>query len=358
MVPRRARGNRLSFIMQRLVPRRVFLMILWGMLPLVVVAALMTGPVILSPDAIIRALAQFAATPDAPSRDALIVFEIRAPRVLLAASVGLILAICGAALQGLFRNPLADPSLIGVSSGASVGASLVIVLAGTWSGLPLASGLGVVAAGAFLGGALATLLVYRLATSAFGTSVNTMLLAGIAVSAIAGAVNGLLGYLADNEMLRQMSLWQMGALGTANWPRALMATGMAVLLGVWLPREARALDALLLGESEARHLGVDVQRLKRRLILVTALGVGTCIAMAGAIAFVGLMVPHLVRLAIGPGHAGVVPGSALGGALLLVLADAAARVVIAPAELPTGIITALLGAPFFVALLLRQRRSL
>jgi iron complex transport system permease protein len=220
------------------------------------------------------------------------------------------------------------------------------------------TGLGVVAFGAFLGGALATVLVYRLATSAFGTSVNTMLLAGIAVSAIAGAVNGLLGYLADNEMLRQMSLWQMGALGAANWPRALIATGIAAMLVLWLPREARALDALLLGESEARHLGIAVQRVKRRLILLTALGVGTCIAMAGTIAFVGLIVPHLVRLAIGPDHSGVIPGAALGGALLLVLADAAARVVIAPAELPTGIITALLGAPFFVALLLRQRRSL
>ena len=344
--------------MQRLLPQSAFLGVLLLLLPVVVVAALMTGPVSISPSAMARALAQYIATPATPPRDALILLEIRAPRVLLALSVGLVLASCGAILQGLFRNPLADPSLIGVSSGASVGASLVIVLAGSWGGLLETTGLGVVAFGAFLGGALATVLVYRLATSAFGTSVNTMLLAGIAVSAIAGAVNGLLGYLADNDMLRQMSLWQMGALGAANWPRALIATGIAALLCVWLPREARALDALLLGESEARHLGIAVQRVKRRLILLTALGVGTCIAMAGTIAFVGLIVPHLVRLAIGPNHAGVIPGAALGGALLLVLADAAARVVIAPAELPTGIITALLGAPFFVALLLRQRRSL
>ncbi len=344
--------------MQRLLPRAPFLALLQVALPVAVVAALMTGPVSISPGAMAHAITGFLDSPRAPSRDALILLDIRAPRVLLGASVGLVLASCGAMLQGLFRNPLADPSLIGVSSGASVGASLVIVCAGSWGGLLDATGLGLVAFGAFLGGALATVLVYRLATSAFGTSVNTMLLAGIAVSAIAGAVNGLLGYMADNDMLRQMSLWQMGALGTANWPRALIATGVAVLMCIWLPREARALDALLLGESEARHLGIDVQRVKRRLILLTALGVGTCTAMAGAIAFVGLIVPHLVRLAIGPNHQGVIPGSALGGALLLVLADAAARVVIAPAELPTGIITALLGAPFFVALLLRQRRSL
>jgi len=344
--------------MQRLLATRSLLALLLLATPVVVVAALMTGPVAISPAAMLRAVSGYLATPDVPPRDALILLDIRAPRVLLGFSVGLLLAACGAVLQGLFRNPLADPSLIGVSSGASVGASLVIVLAGSWGGLPQATGLGVIATGAFLGGAAATVLVYRLATTAFGTSVNTMLLAGIAVSAIAGAVNGLLGYLADNDMLRQMSLWQMGALGAANWPRALIALAVAVSLCAWIPRETRALDALLLGESEARHLGIDVQRVKRRLVLLTALGVGTCVAMAGAIAFVGLIVPHLVRLAIGPGHAGVVPGAALGGALILVLADTAARVVIAPAELPTGIITALLGAPFFVALLLRQRGSL
>lgn len=344
--------------MQRLLRPGVLLALLVAAAPVVLVGALMTGPVSLSPGAMLQAVHGYLAAPDAPPRDALILFGIRAPRVLLGFSVGLLLAACGAVLQGLFRNPLADPSLIGVSSGASVGASLVIVLAGSWGSLPQAAGLGVIATAAFLGGGLATVLVYRLATTAFGTSVNTMLLAGIAVSAIAGAVNGLLGYLADNDMLRQMSLWQMGALGAANWPRALIATGVALLLCAWLPREARALDALLLGESEARHLGIDVQRVKNRLVLLTALGVGTCVAMAGAIAFVGLVVPHLVRLAIGPGHAGVIPGAALGGALILVIADTAARMVIAPAELPTGIVTALLGAPFFVALLLRQRGTL
>ena len=344
--------------MGRLLTRGRLLALLLLATPVVLAIALMTGPVAISPAAMLRAIAGYIATPETPPRDALILLEIRAPRVPLGFSVGLVLASCGAMLQGLFRNPLADPSLIGVSSGASVGASVVIVCAGNWSGLFQATGLGMVAIGAFIGGALATVLVYRLATSAFGTSVNTMLLAGIAVSAIAGAINSLLGYLADNEMLRQMSLWQMGAFGTANWPRALIAAGVACLVAVWLPREARALNALLLGESEARHLGIDVQGVKRRLIVLTALGVGTCVAMAGAIAFVGLIVPHLVRLAIGPDHSGVIPAAGIGGALLLTLADAAARVVVAPAELPTGILTALMGAPFFVALLLQQRRSL
>lgn len=343
--------------MQRLLSRRALLAALALALPLALILALATGPVAIGPGAFVGALGEVLGGDGPPGRDALILFEIRLPRVLLGAAVGLVLASCGVVLQGLFRNPLADPSLIGVSSGASVGASLVIVAAAGWTGLPQAGGLGVVALGAFAGGLGATLLVYRIATTGFGTSVATMLLAGIAISAVAGALNSLLGYFADNAMLRQMSLWQMGALGGADWSRATIASGVALVLLVLLPRETRALNALLLGESEARHLGIDVQAVKRRLVLLTALGVGSSVAMAGAVAFVGLLVPHLVRLLIGPDHRGLLPASALGGAILLVLADAAARVVVMPAELPTGILTALLGAPFFVALLLQQRRG-
>lgn len=343
--------------MRRLLSRRSLLLALAVVLPLALALALATGPVAIGPRAFVDAFLAVLRGEAAPGRDALILFEIRLPRVLLGAAVGLVLASCGVVLQGLFRNPLADPSLIGVSSGASVGASLVIVAAAGWSGLPQAGGLGIVALGAFAGGLAATLLVYRIATTGFGTSVSTMLLAGIAISAVAGALNSLLGYFADNAMLRQMSLWQMGALGGADWSRAAIASGVALVLLLTLPRQTRALNALLLGESEARHLGIDVQAVKRRLVLLTALGVGAAVAMAGAVAFVGLLVPHLVRLAIGPDHRGLLPASALGGAILLVLADAAARVVVAPAELPTGILTALLGAPFFVALLLQQRRE-
>lgn len=343
--------------MRRLVSRRLLLALLGLALPVSLAIALATGPVALAPRALLAALIDGIGGA-AAGRDALIVFDIRLPRVLLGACVGMVLASCGVVLQGLFRNPLADPSLIGVSSGASVGASLVIVLAAEWLGLSRIGGLGIVAFGAFIGGLGATLLVYRIATSAFGTSVSTMLLAGIAISAIAGALNSLLGYFADNDMLRQMSLWQMGALGGADWPRTALAGGVALTLALLLPRDTRALNALLLGESEARHLGIDVQAVKRRLVVLTALGVGSAVAMAGAVAFVGLLVPHLVRLLIGPDHRGLLPASALGGAILLVLADAAARVVVAPAELPTGILTALLGAPVFVALLLQQRRAL
>jgi len=286
-----------------------------------------------------------------------IVIDIRLPRILLAIAVGAVLASTGAVMQGLFRNPLADPSLIGVSSGASVGASLMIVTAGGFIKSGALLGLSLVAVGAFVGGFAATLLVYRLATSGIGTSVTTMLLAGIAIGALAGALNSLLSYFSDNDMLRQISLWQMGNLSGASWTKVIVMGAVALLLMGLFPRESKALNALLLGESEARHLGIDVQRVKRRLIVLTALGVGVSVALAGLVGFVGLIMPHIVRLAIGPDHRWLVPASALAGATLLLIADSLARIVVIPAELPTGILTALLGAPFFVALLLQQRRD-
>ena len=286
-----------------------------------------------------------------------ILFDIRLPRILLAICVGAVLSSTGAVMQGLFRNPLADPSLIGVSSGASVGASLMIVAAGGFIHSGALLGLSLVAVGAFVGGFVATLVVYRLATSGIGTSVTTMLLAGIAIAAIAGALNSLLSYFSDNDMLRQISLWQMGNLSGASWTKVTIMAFVALLLMSLFPRDSRALNALLLGESEARHLGVDVQAVKRRLIILTALGVGVCVALAGLVGFVGLIIPHIVRLAIGPDHRWLIPASALAGATLLVIADSLARIVVVPAELPTGILTALLGAPFFFALLLQQRKQ-
>ena len=287
-----------------------------------------------------------------------ILLDIRLPRICLAILIGAILAISGAVMQGLFRNPLAAPSLIGVSSGASVGASVVIVLAGAWLQSNAALGLSLVAVGAFIGSFLVTVLVYRLSTSALGTSVTTMLLAGIAVSALAGAVSGLLSYYADNEMLRQISIWQMGNLSTANWQRVLVLAVVAILVLSLFPRESKSLNALLLGESEARHLGIDVQQVKRKLILLTTLGIGTAVAIGGMIGFVGLIVPHIVRLLIGPDHRWLLPASALAGGVLLLLADTIARIIIAPTELPTGILTAILGAPFFIMLLVQQRREI
>ena len=290
------------------------------------------------------------------SIELLILTEIRLPRVLLTMIIGGVLATSGAVLQGLFRNPLADPSLIGVSAGASVGASLSILLG---TGIVSASlgGLSLITLGAFLGGALAVWLVYRLSTGHRGTSVSTMLLVGIAISALAGAISNLLSFLADNEMLRRMSLWQMGNLDLASWNRVGLSIIMLILFALLLMRQSASLNALLLGESEARHLGIDVKSIKKRLILLAALGVGVSTALAGVIAFVGLIVPHLVRQLAGPDHRHLLLGSGLMGAILLLLADLVARTILAPAELPVGIVTAFLGVPFFVYLLVHQRRT-
>ena len=342
----------------RRMPSSWLIAILAILLPVVAFYSMTVGTVSISmAEAFSAAADSLFSSGDTVSQAQVILFDIRLPRILLALLVGAILASTGAVMQGLFRNPLADPSLIGVSGGASVGASLMIVLAGGAVESGLLMGLSLVALGAFVGGFAATILVYRLATSGIGTSVTTMLLAGIAIGALAGALNSLLSYFADNDMLRQISLWQMGNLSAANWAKVSIMALVSLLLFISFPQDSRALNALLLGESEARHLGIDVQRVKRRLIVLTALGVGVSVALAGMVGFVGLVIPHVIRLLIGPDHRWLIPGSAMAGAILLVVADSLARVVVLPAELPTGILTALLGAPFFIVLLLQQRRE-
>ncbi len=288
-----------------------------------------------------------------------IVFQLRLPRALLAGLLGALLGISGAVMQGLFRNPLADPSLIGVTAGATAGAATAVTLMGM--AVTVAShgelfSLSLLAMGAFTGGLIAVLLVYRLATSPFGTSVATMLLAGIAITALAGSYSSLLEYLADNTTLRRISVWRMGGLAGATYTHCVFAFVLFFAVMLVFPRYARSLNALLLGESEARHLGIDVQRMKSWLVLWVALAVGVAVSLAGVIAFVGLVVPHIVRLLTGPDHRQLIPLSALLGALLLVCADILARTVFAPAELPVGIITSALGAPFFISLLRRQRQ--
>ena len=284
----------------------------------------------------------------------LVITQIRLPRAILAALVGALLGICGATTQGLFRNPLADPSLIGVTAGASAGAAITIFFASSVAGLQGIGGIGLVSLGAFIGGGLAVLLVYRLATSNAGTSVATMLLAGIAITAIAGGLVSLVEFFANNEMLRRISLWRMGGLDGASYNRVLIAVICAIFIVGLLPRFSTALNALLLGESEARHLGIAVQKVKLQIIVLVAFGVATSVALAGTIAFVGLVVPHIMRLMCGPNHRVLLPMSALGGAILLLLSDTLARTLFAPIELPVGLITAFLGAPFFISLLRRR----
>ena len=285
----------------------------------------------------------------------LILGQIRMPRTLLGLAVGAVLALCGVAMQGLFRNPLADPGLIGVSSGAALGAAIAIVGGAALGGIPELFAPYLLSLCAFLGGLVVTALVYRLGRRNGQTSVTTMLLAGIALNALAFACIGLFTYLADDATLRTLTFWNLGSLNGASYARLWPLLLVTLAVALWLPRRAQALNALLLGESEARHLGVAVERLKRELVFCTALGVGAAVAAAGMIGFIGLVVPHLVRLLVGPDHRVLLPASALAGASLLLLADLFARLILSPAELPIGIVTALIGAPFFLYLLLRGR---
>lgn len=287
-----------------------------------------------------------------------IVVDVRLPRVGLGLAVGSALALSGALMQAIFRNPLAEPALVGVSSGAALGAAVAIVFGGAFAlpedlrplALPVA---------AATGGGLATILVQRLARAGGQTATATLLLAGLAITAFVNAVLGLALHFADDAELRSLTFWMLGSLGGARPSHVLFALPFLLVPAALALRLASRLDALLLGETEARHLGVDVEALKRRAIALTATMVGAAVAMSGVIGFVGLLVPHLIRLLMGPRHGALLPRAALGGSGLLVLADLFARTAAAPSELPIGVLTALLGAPFFLWLLLRsQARTL
>lgn len=327
------------------------------------VASLAIGPVFIAPAKVVGILWDAASgiRPQAgiDLRDAIVVLDIRLPRTLLAMLVGASLALAGAVLQGIFRNPLADPGLVGVSPGAALAAVIWIVF-GAFAApylhtialayaLPLA---------AFAGGLITTLLLHRVATHDGRTSVANLLFAGIALGALAAAGTGLVVFIASDQQLREFTFWTLGSLGGATWVKTALVLPFAAVLfagSLWL---ARGLDALALGEAEAFHVGVNVEALKRVAIVIVAAGVGAAVAVSGVIGFVGLIVPHLLRLSAGPAHKQLLIGSALLGAALLTASDVFARTIASPAELPLGVVTALLGAPFFIWLLRQQRTAL
>ncbi|MGF9694363.1 iron ABC transporter permease [Rhizobium sp. 0TCS1.26] len=277
---------------------------------------------------------------------------VRLPRTALAVLVGAGLAVSGAMMQGLFRNPLADPGVVGVTSGAALFAVIGIVLgSGPLASLSAFLGSHFLPVMAFAGGLINTLLLYRIATHSGQTQTSTLILSGIAVGAISAAIMGLLIFVADDRQLRDITFWSLGSLSGATFSRVLSILPFVVLVSAVIPVVARGLDALVLGDAAAFHMGVPVQRLKRLVILAVAAACGATVAVAGSIGFVGIVVPHLLRLIIGPSHRFLLPASAIGGAVLLLLADSVARTIVAPAELPLGIVTALFGAPVFLLLI-------
>lgn len=332
-------------------PRRVTLLLALATL-LLALLSLGTGAAGLGPAELLSAWAGEGLD----RRAQVILWDIRLPRLALGLMVGAALAVSGALMQGLFRNPLADPGIVGVGAGAGLGAVLAIVLGGLLpAGVAAFVGAHLVPLAAFLGGWVATLLLYRVATRGGRTSVATMLLAGIALGALAGALTGILVYLADDRQLRDLTFWGMGSLAGASWPRIGASLPLILPVLVLSPLLARGLNALALGEAQAAHLGIAVERVKRFAILGVAAAAGAAVAVAGGIGFVGIVVPHLLRLLGGPDHRHILPQAALLGGGLLVGADMIARSLVAPAELPIGIVTACLGAPVFLWILLRRK---
>lgn len=283
-----------------------------------------------------------------------IMLQIRLPRVLMAFLIGAGLAWAGVLIQGVVRNPLADPGLIGVSGGAAVAAALFVILSASF---PLPLWLQPVMA--FFGGMLALIVVMRMGLS--GASMHAMsflVLAGIAINVLASALIGLLSYMASDSALRQITFWSLGSLSGANWYWITALAAVLLAAAMYWPKRLRQLDALLLGEVEARSLGISVQAMQWRAVLWVALMVAIAVSSAGVIGFVGLISPHIARLLTGASHQRVLPLAVMIGGCLLVAADALARTIVAPAELPIGIVTTLLGAPVFISLLLREKRRL
>ncbi|MEM7747174.1 MAG: iron ABC transporter permease [Pseudomonadota bacterium] len=323
------------------------------MLLLIAIASLAIGPTGISLDDV---GVLFDGADDPSSQQArLVLFDLRLPRTIVGVFVGASLAVAGAMLQGLFRNPLADPSIIGVSGGAALAAVTTIAL----SDGPLrfwAATLGVYAlpVSAFLGGIVTTGLLILVAGRGGQMMMGTLLLAGIAFAALAMAGTGLVAFVSDDDELRDLTLWQLGSLSGSSWDKVLGIAPFAAVLLFALPTTVRALNGLLLGEAEAFHLGINVERMKLLIVTLAAAAVGSAVAVAGIISFIGIVVPHLVRLLVGPDHRILLPASALIGASLMVLADIVARMIVQPAELPIGIVMAIIGAPVFLHIVLRR----
>ena len=327
------------------------------LIALLIVAILLNagiGAVHIAPAQVVAILLHHAGIHAGPAfsvqQDA-VLWAIRLPRICMALLVGGALALAGAALQGVFRNPLADPSIIGVSSGAATGAVLVVLL-----GIRPFGQLTLPAA-AFVGGALATAAVYGFARFEGRAEVVTLVLAGVAMNAVAGAATGMMTFMASQSQLRGIVFWSLGSVGGATWPAVGSILPFMAIGFLLLPRYGRTLNLLVLGESEARHLGVEPERSRLAIVALAAMLTGASVAVADVIAFVGLVVPHIIRLVAGPDHRTLLPASALAGGALLLLADLCARNLAVPQEIPLGVVTALVGGPFFLWLLHHTRRQ-
>ena len=342
--------------------QRIYLLLAF-LLVVAMVASACIGAFMFTPGEVAHYLAQGlhwqTITPGTDALGRNVFLKLRLPRVILAGVTGAVLGVSGTLMQGLFRNPIVEPGLAGTSAGAALGAALVFVF-GERTTLAFTAPLGSFAVPvlAFAGGFGATMLVYRVSSSFGKVDVFTLLLAGIAVNAVCSAGTGFLSYVARDPQARNITFWNLGTFTTAEWRGVTLVTVCFALGFVWCLRYGKALNALMLGESEANYLGIDTRRLTLMLLVVNTVMVAVATAMVGVIAFVGLVVPHVLRMLKSSDYTFLLPASALLGAVVMEVVDIVARVLIPPAELPIGIITAVFGAPVFLWILLRQRRGL
>lgn len=286
-----------------------------------------------------------------------VLMDLRLPRAILAILMGSALAVCGTCLQGLFRNPLATPSLIGITSGASLFAAIAIVVGASFKAfLPEFIRESLVAFMAFLGALLTLVFVYRIATKGGKTRILILLLAGVAVSALAGAVTGFLTYISSEEELRSLTFWSLGSLAGANWTKIAILGSLMGIAYLFLLNKGKSLNAMMLGEREAEDLGQNVEKIKKQVLIITAVLVGCSVSFAGAIGFVGLIVPYILRMLFSSNYQFILPLSAVAGSILLLIADTASRIIAPPSEIPIGILTAFFGAPVFIVILLKSKK--
>lgn len=301
----------------------------------------------------------FTGNSDFGNTDRYVFLEVRLARIVMAILIGSALAVSGTVMQGIFKNPLATPDLIGITSGATLMAAITIVLGGYFNQfLPVIVQNSLLSIASFFGALLTTILVYRISITSGRTNVTIMLLSGVAISSLGFAIVGFMIYLSKEEQLRDLTFWTLGSLSAATWSKNAILLIVILISYILLMNKGKALNALMLGEKDAEHLGINVEGVKRQIVLLTALMVGICVAFSGTIGFVGLIVPYILRLIFKSNYQLILPLSAVVGAILLLLADTFSRVVVAPAEVPIGVLTAFLGAPIFIAILIRYKKSM
>ncbi len=288
-----------------------------------------------------------------------VIWDVRTSRIVMAVLIGSMLAVSGTTLQGMFKNPLATGESIGLTSGATLLAAIAIILGHTFeSYLPEIIRNSLVGVSAFVGAFLAMIIVYRISTSAGKTNVVMMLLSGVAITSIGFSFVGFLIYISKDEQLRDLTFWNLGTLAGATWTRNIILSIVLLFSYIIILPKGKALNAMLLGEKDAQHLGINVETLKKQIVLITSLMIGTCVAFSGTIGFVGLIVPYILRLLFRSDYHFILPLSAICGSILLLLADTISRTIVAPSELPIGILTSLIGGPIFIAILIKYKNTL